>query len=81
MLEDLGHIGDFVGGIAVVITLVYLALQIRHNMDAVETASRQDLTNGFREWTRLSLETKNAAAFTAGMRRYPDLPFDQKTTF
>lgn len=30
-LEDLGNIGDFVGGIAVIATLVYLALQIRQN--------------------------------------------------
>jgi hypothetical protein len=31
LLEGLGNIGDFIGGIGVVITLVYLAMQIRHN--------------------------------------------------
>ena len=30
-LEDLGNLGEFVGAIAVVITLVYLSIQIRHN--------------------------------------------------
>lgn len=30
-LEDLGNLGDFIGGIAVVVTLVYLALQVRQN--------------------------------------------------
>ncbi len=30
-LQDLGNIGDFVGGIAVVISLVYLAFQIRRS--------------------------------------------------
>lgn len=30
-LEDLGNIGDFLGGIGVVITLLYLAIQIRQN--------------------------------------------------
>jgi hypothetical protein len=30
-LDALGNIGDFVGGIAVVVTLVYLAFQIRQN--------------------------------------------------
>ena len=30
-LQDLGNLGEFVGAIAVVITLVYLALQIRQN--------------------------------------------------
>jgi hypothetical protein len=81
MLEDLGNIGDFVGGLAVVITLIYLAFQIRHNTNAVETASRQDVTSGFREWNRLSLEPKNMAAFVAGMRRYPDLASDQNWIF
>ena len=36
MLEDLGNLGDFVGGVAVVITLIYLAIQIRHNTGAVK---------------------------------------------
>jgi len=31
MLEALGNLGDFVGGIAVVATLVYLAIQVRQN--------------------------------------------------
>jgi hypothetical protein len=30
-LEDLGNLGDFIGGIAVVVTLVYLALQVTQN--------------------------------------------------
>ena len=81
MLEALGNIGDFIGGIAVVITLVYLAFQIRHNTAAVETASRQDVTAGFREWNRLTLDPKNAAALAAGMRRYPNLDLVQMKTF
>ena len=35
MLEDLGNIGDFLGGIGVVVTLVYLAYQIRQNTDQI----------------------------------------------
>ena len=31
MLEALGNLGDFVGGIAVIATLVYLAMQVRQN--------------------------------------------------
>ncbi len=30
-LEDLGNLGDFIGGIAVVATLIYVAAQIRQN--------------------------------------------------
>ena len=41
MLDALGNIGDFVGGIAVILTLVYLAVQIRHNTRSTKLASMQ----------------------------------------
>lgn len=39
MLENLGNIGDFLGGIGVVITLVYLAVQIRQNTRQLRSGS------------------------------------------
>ena len=33
--ETLGNLGDFLGGIAVIATLVYLALQIRQNTSQI----------------------------------------------
>jgi hypothetical protein len=51
MLEDLGNLGDFLGGIGVVITLLYLAFQIkqntsqvRQNTKAVSAAAHNNLT-------------------------------------
>ena len=41
MLDALGNIGDFVGGIAVIATLIYLAVQVRHNTRATRLASMQ----------------------------------------
>jgi len=41
VLDALGNIGDFVGGIAVILTLVYLAVQIRHNTRSTKLASMQ----------------------------------------
>ena len=38
-LSDLGDLGDFLGGIGVIVTLVYLAIQIRRNTYAVRSAS------------------------------------------
>jgi hypothetical protein len=37
LLNALGNIGDFVGGIGVVVTLIYLAVQIRQNNRQLET--------------------------------------------
>jgi hypothetical protein len=44
-LEDLGNIGEFLGALAVVISLVYLAVQIRQNTRAVRSASHQSLVS------------------------------------
>jgi len=38
-LDDLGNIGELVGAIATVATLVYLAIQIRHNSRGLEQNS------------------------------------------
>ncbi len=38
-VETLGSIGDFVGGVAVIASLIYLAVQIRQNTRAVRSSS------------------------------------------
>ena len=40
-LESLAQVGEFVGGISVIATLIYLALQIRGNSSAVRSAGAQ----------------------------------------
>ena len=42
-LSDLGSLGEFIGAIAVVASLAYLALQIRHNTRAVRSSMHQDM--------------------------------------
>lgn len=38
-LDALGNIGDFIGGIGVVVTLVYLAIQIRYNTRGLDQST------------------------------------------
>lgn len=40
-LNELGSLGEFISGLAVVVTLVYLAIQIRHNTRAVRSSMHQ----------------------------------------
>lgn len=42
-LTELGSLGEFISGLAVVVTLVYLAIQIRHNTRAVRSSMHQDM--------------------------------------
>ena len=45
-LGQLADLGEFAGGIAVVVTLVYLSAQVRHNTRAVEAANNQAQADG-----------------------------------
>ena len=38
-LEDLANLGELFGGVAVVVSLVYLAVQVRHGSSAARTAT------------------------------------------
>ena len=52
-LEVLGNIGDLVGGIGVVVTLVYLAIQIKGNTRAQQSSTLQALQS---DANRLTME-------------------------
>jgi hypothetical protein len=57
MLDELGNLGDFVGGLAVVVTLIYLALQIRQNTATTRVQTVQHL---------LTSDTASADSMIAG---------------
>ncbi len=50
MLDDLGNIGEFLGGIGVVVTLAYLAVQIRKNTQSVRSASLHSISTSISEF-------------------------------
>ena len=51
--QMLGNYGEFVGAIGVVVTLAYLAVQIRQNTLSARAQSRQNLLDGWSasNWT------------------------------
>lgn len=80
-LEEMGNLGDFIGGIAVVITLVYLALQIRQNTAALKASSWQEVVAGTREASRLRGAPETARAFAVGLTSFPDMEFEDRNRF
>ena len=52
MLDTLGNFGDFVGGIGVIVTVAYLAYQVRQNTNATKSASYQAVVSSVSEWSR-----------------------------
>ncbi len=81
MLESLGNLGDFIGGIAVLVTLAYLATQIKQNTSALQTASRQAISDAYRACNRIRLDPEVGAAWVDGLSRFPDMPFSERHVF
>ena len=59
--QILGNVGEFVGAIAVVITLAYLAVQVRHSKEATDansiiarTEGQNALLRGYGDWVQLT---------------------------
>jgi hypothetical protein len=48
-LEDLGNIGEFVAAMAVLSSIIYLALQIRQNTAAAATSTYDSVMGGYNE--------------------------------
>jgi len=46
-LADLGNLGEFIGSVAVLVSLIYVAFQIRANTRAVRASTFLGLTNGW----------------------------------
>ncbi len=67
-LEDLGNLGEFVGAIAVVVTLAYLALQIRQNTRALGHAEQRAILEDGNNWrANLIQDPKIAEIYRKGL--------------
>jgi len=55
-IQDWGAIGELVGGAAVVVTLIYLAFQIRQNTRAIRLSTSHAVANDFRGMFALMAE-------------------------
>ena len=73
-LETLGNMGDFFGGIAVLVTLLYLAVQIRSNTKATQSENRAGVAREYREVMQAESDPEIARIIGEGLRDYPDMP-------
>ncbi|MBW2417411.1 MAG: hypothetical protein JRH19_02640 [Deltaproteobacteria bacterium] len=71
-LSDLGNVGELIGAIAVVLSLLYLSVQIRQNTRQVRAATFQGVARGWKEFLytitsddRAQLWLKGTVDFTA----------------
>jgi hypothetical protein len=81
-IENLGNIGEFVAAMATLITLAYLAVQIRQNTRAVRAASHHSVTDSFNHINSI-IGTDPAAAriFRLGLEGLENLDEDEQFSF
>ena len=80
-LEDLGNIGEFVGAIGVVASLVYLAVQIRQNTRTLRAATYESLAQATATSNALLISDPEVARVVeAGLGKEP-LPLEDRARF
>ncbi len=81
-IQDLGALGEFFGSIAVLATLIYLALQTRQNTMAI-SAQLEAAALGANQDMYLSIATSNELEEALAEDRTPDMTTNQwrRTTF
>jgi hypothetical protein len=84
----LGNYGEFVGAIAVVITLVYLSLQVRgaakqveQNQQAIRTQNQQSVMENFNTWRYMVLDGHNHQIWFRGINDLEALNEGEKQKF
>ena len=81
-LEALGNIGEFLGAIGVIVSLAYLAMQIRQNTNAVKAASHHALNDAFSDFLELLINNRRAAKILgAGIKDLDALDEEDRDTF
>lgn len=78
--ELLGGVSGLIAALGVVLTLLYLAIQLRQNTEAVRTSTIQGVERGISElmasWTT---SVEKAVLVQKGFSSYDDLSDDEKT--
>jgi len=79
--EELGAIGDLVGGIAVIISLVYVGLQIRQSANASRAATSQAFAKQYSDVNQMIADPAIARIFAKGLDGMAALTVDEQASF
>jgi hypothetical protein len=81
-LQDLGNLGEFIGAIGVVVSLIYLAAQIRHNTRAVRASAQQETTRDASDFLgQVSSSAEMARILRVGLGEWDKLDDDDRMRF
>ena len=78
-LNELGNIGEFISSIGVIVSLVYLAVQIRKNTETERTSTYQSVVSDFGSLNRtMASNAELSYLYVKAMENFGDLDSDEK---
>ncbi len=81
-LSELGALGELIGGVAVVVSLVYLATQIRDSTRAARASRAQAVLSESQAFVRvIAADTPSARVFRLGLADSGELSEDERAQF
>ena len=81
-LGDFANLGSIIGAMAVVISLFYVAYQIRQNTNTVRSATAQAVHENYASWYHLLAGDSELSQITVnGLRDYASLSEMEKARF
>jgi hypothetical protein len=80
--EALGAVGEAMGGTGVVLTLLYLAIQVRQHTAEMRAQASESVAENLREWLRPMIEDPELSRiFRTGAEGWDHFPPDDKARF
>jgi hypothetical protein len=80
--EALGAVGEAMGGTGVVLTLLYLAIQVRQHTAEMRAQASESVAENLREWLRPMIEDPGLSRiFRTGAEGWEHFPPDDKARF
>jgi hypothetical protein len=81
-LEEIGIVGQLLGSAAVVVTLIYVSIQLRQNTQAIRAAAVQSITETVAtNATNIASNPDNASVFRRGLSQFPQLTETEQAQF
>jgi len=78
-LNELGTIGEIISSIGVIVSLVYLAVQIRKNTETERTSTYQSVVSDFGSLNRtMASNAELSCLYVKAMEKFGDLDSDEK---
>jgi len=81
-LQDLGNLGEILGAVGVIVSLLYLAIQIRQNTRSLRASTYQAFSESFRDFRNLLIGNERlGAVWGRGLRSRSELAEPERARF